>query len=67
MTTVLAGIIRWVLTLVGTWLAGRGIATSADVASITSNVEVIAGAVVAVAPLIWGIWKNWKSSQTVAK
>ena len=63
MSTVIAGIIRWALTMGGAWLSGHGYTTTGDVAEITSNVELIAGSVVAIAPLVWGIWKNWQASK----
>lgn len=53
----MGGIVRIVTTLIGGYLAQKGLATEADV-------EGIAGAIVLVATGIWSIWSKRKAMNT---
>lgn len=50
-------VIRWLLTLVGTWLVSSGVLASG------SQTEWVAGATAIVVALIWGIYQKFVASK----
>ena len=50
-------LIRSVMLIVGTWLGTKGV-SSTDVASLQSNVLTIGGALLALMPVVWGLFAH---------
>ena len=50
-------LIRSVMLIAGTWLGTKGV-SSTDVASLQSNVVTIVGALLALMPVVWGMFAH---------